>query len=109
MALGMTFPIAIALGWYLGGRVGAAFGRQAAGRLVGLALGIVSGFWELYKVAKRLEKYDGQGGPGDHGGQGGSGGQGYPGDPGSPGGQGNPGGQAGGEEKKEGGGADGAQ
>jgi hypothetical protein len=78
-ALGMVFPIAIVLGWYLGQWVGGMLGRPAAGRLVGLALGVLSGFWELFKVAKRLERYDGgaaqdekgggQSGDGDDGGR----------------------------------------
>jgi F0F1-type ATP synthase assembly protein I len=59
VSMGMVFPIAIVLGWFLGQWVGGVFGRQAAGRLVGLALGVLAGFWELFKVTKRLERYDG--------------------------------------------------
>jgi len=60
VSLGMVFPLAIVIGWYLGQWIGGMFGRPVAGRLIGLALGILSGFWELFKVTKRLEKYDGK-------------------------------------------------
>ena len=66
LAMGMVFPIAIVLGWYLGQWIGGMFGHPKPGRLIGLTFGIISGFWELYKVTKRLEKYDGHG----HGGGG---------------------------------------
>jgi len=58
ISLGMVFPIAIVLGWYLGQWIGGMFGYPVPGRLIGLAWGILTGFWELFKVAKKLDKYD---------------------------------------------------
>jgi len=58
ISIGMVFPIAIVLGWYLGQWIGGMFGHPGPGRLIGLAWGILTGFWELFKVTKRLEKYD---------------------------------------------------
>jgi F0F1-type ATP synthase assembly protein I len=58
ISLGMVFPIAIVLGWYFGQWIGGIFGHPRPGRLIGLVFGIISGFWELFKVTKRLEKFD---------------------------------------------------
>jgi len=58
ISFGMVFPIAIVLGWYIGQWIGGMFGHPKPGRLIGLGFGIISGFWELFKVAKRLEKFD---------------------------------------------------
>jgi len=58
ISLGMVFPIAIVLGWYLGQWIGGMFGHPVPGRLIGLGWGILTGFWELFKVAKKLDKYD---------------------------------------------------
>jgi len=58
ISLGMVFPIAIVLGWYIGQWIGGLLGHPKPGRLIGLAFGILSGFWELFKVAKRLERFD---------------------------------------------------
>ena len=67
MALGMVFPIAIALGFFLGRWVGGLLGHPRAGMLVGLVWGVAAGFWELYKVTVRLNRMDGdgKGGSGD--------------------------------------------
>lgn len=72
MSLGLTFPICIALGFFLGRWIGGRFGHAVAGQWVGLAWGIVTAFWELYKVNRRMAKRDaeelkrlqGQGGKG---------------------------------------------
>jgi hypothetical protein len=58
VSIGMVFPIAIVLGYFIGQWAGGKFGHPGAGRLIGLALGVMAGFWELFKVSKRLEKYD---------------------------------------------------
>ncbi|MCL1893465.1 MAG: AtpZ/AtpI family protein [Holophagaceae bacterium] len=58
ISMGMVFPIAIVIGYFLGQWVGRFFGYPSQGRIVGLVLGVMSGFWELFKVSKRLEKYD---------------------------------------------------
>ncbi|MCL1908860.1 MAG: AtpZ/AtpI family protein [Holophagaceae bacterium] len=58
LSMGMVFPIAIVLGYFLGQWIGGKLGHPGPGRIIGLVLGILSGFWELYKLSKRLEKYD---------------------------------------------------
>jgi hypothetical protein len=71
LSLGFVFPIAIVLGYYIGRWVGGKFGNPYAGGLVGLGWGIFTGFWELFKVSKRLEKYDKLSASGDSDGSGG--------------------------------------
>jgi hypothetical protein len=58
MSLGFVFPIAIALGYFIGRWIGGKFGSPTAGGLIGLGWGILTAFWELFKVTKKLEKYD---------------------------------------------------
>jgi len=58
ISLGLVFPIAIALGYFIGRWVGGKFGHPVAGTLIGLGWGILTAFWELFKVTKKLEKYD---------------------------------------------------
>ena len=58
MGLGMVFPIAIALGFFIGRWVGKLLGHRQAGMWVGLAWGVATGFWELYKTTQRLDRYD---------------------------------------------------
>ena len=58
MGLGMVFPIAIALGFFIGRWAGGLLGHRDAGMWVGLVWGIATGFWELYKTTKRLDSYD---------------------------------------------------
>jgi len=58
ISLGMVFPIAIVLGWYIGQWIGGMFGHPKPGRLIGLVFGVLSGFWELFKITRRLEKFD---------------------------------------------------
>jgi len=56
--IGLVFPVATALG-YLGGRViGGWLGNAATGALIGGAVGIVAGFYNLLKVARRLARED---------------------------------------------------
>ena len=69
MALGMVFPIAIVLGYFLGRWLGGLLGHPKIGMGVGLVWGAATGFWELYKVTVRLNRMDGGGkGDGDGGG-----------------------------------------
>jgi hypothetical protein len=58
MGLGMVFPIAIALGFFIGRWVGGKLGHAQAGMWVGLVWGVATGFWELYKTTQRLDRYD---------------------------------------------------
>jgi F0F1-type ATP synthase assembly protein I len=58
MALGMTFPIAIALGFFLGRWIGGRLGHPKVGMAIGLAWGVGAGFWELYKVTVKLDRLD---------------------------------------------------
>ncbi|BDU78860.1 AtpZ/AtpI family protein [Mesoterricola sediminis] len=58
MGLGMVFPIAIALGFFLGRWAGGKLGHPRAGMWIGLVWGVATGFWELYKTTVRLDRYD---------------------------------------------------
>jgi hypothetical protein len=59
MAMGMVFPIAIVLGFFLGRWLGGLLGHPKIGMAVGLVWGAATGFWELYKVTVRLNRLDG--------------------------------------------------
>lgn len=63
MGLGMVFPIAIVLGFFIGRWVGTLLGYPRAGMGLGLAWGAAAGFWELYKTTQRLNRLD-EPGPG---------------------------------------------
>ena len=67
MSLGMVFPAAIVMGYFLGKWAGGKLGHPRAGMLIGLVWGVATGFWELYKVTKRLDRMDAtpKGGEGD--------------------------------------------
>lgn len=53
LALAFLFPAAVVVG-YLGGRwLGAQAGWPTAGAVVGVALGAVAGFWQLYAFLRR--------------------------------------------------------
>lgn len=58
LGLGMVFPIAIVLGWFLGRYLGGLWGHQQVGSWIGLLWGIATGFWELYKVTVKLDRMD---------------------------------------------------
>jgi hypothetical protein len=58
ISLGMVFPIAIVLGFYGGRWIGGWFGHAAVGQWIGLAYGIATAFYELYKTTKRLDRMD---------------------------------------------------
>ena len=63
MAMGMVFPIAIVLGFFLGRWLGGLLGHPKLGMAVGLVWGVAAGFWELFKVTVRLNRMD-EGGSG---------------------------------------------
>ena len=58
MGLGMVFPVAIALGFFLGRWAGGLLGYPRAGGALGLVWGAAAGFWELYKTTLRLNRMD---------------------------------------------------
>ena len=58
LAMGMVFPIAIVLGFFLGRWVGRFFGHEQLGQWIGLIWGIATGFWELFKVNTKLSRLD---------------------------------------------------
>lgn len=58
LALGITFPIAITLGFFLGKWIGGKLGHEKIGQYIGLIWGIATAFFELFKTAKRLDKMD---------------------------------------------------
>jgi hypothetical protein len=58
MSLGLTFPICIALGFFLGRWIGSQFGHPGRGQWAGLAWGVAAAFWELYKVNRRMARRD---------------------------------------------------
>ena len=58
MSMGLTFPLCITLGFFLGRWVGGWFGRPVVGQWVGLVWGISAAFWELYKVNQRMTRRD---------------------------------------------------
>ncbi len=58
MSLGITFPLCIALGFFLGRWIGGWFGHPARGQWVGLIWGIGAAFWELYKLNRRMARRD---------------------------------------------------
>ncbi len=65
ISLGMVFPIAICLGYFIGRYIGGYFGHAYGGGLWGLAWGIATGFYELYKVTMRLSNPKPSGEPSD--------------------------------------------
>ncbi len=58
LSLGMVFPIAIALGFFIGRWAGTRLGHPEAGQWIGLGWGVATGFWELYKVSVRMAAMD---------------------------------------------------
>lgn len=53
LALAFLFPAAVAIGYFAGHWLGARFGWPTAGAVVGVALGAVAGFWQLYAFLRR--------------------------------------------------------
>jgi hypothetical protein len=58
MAMGLVFPIAIVLGFFIGRWAGGLVGHREGGQWIGLLWGIAAGFWELYKVTVRMNALD---------------------------------------------------
>ena len=53
-SIGLVFPVAMILGYLMGGAVGGWFGAREIGQWIGGVIGIVSGFYNVYKVVLRL-------------------------------------------------------
>lgn len=58
LALGFIFPISITLGFFIGRWIGGRLGHPGGGGLLGLLWGIAAAFWELYKVSRRVVRWD---------------------------------------------------
>lgn len=58
MSLGLTFPLCITLGFFLGRWLGGLLGHPTRGQWLGLVWGIAAAFWELYKVNQRMNRRD---------------------------------------------------
>lgn len=54
--IGTVFPMAILIGVFAGQAIGGWLGNRRLGALVGLAVGVVSGFYNVYKVVKAAER-----------------------------------------------------
>ena len=58
--IGLVFPAALAFGYFAGRFIGGWLGAAETGGMVGGLVGIVGGFYNVYKVAVRLQKSDAQ-------------------------------------------------
>lgn len=58
--VGLVFPVAMILGWFLGRTVGFWFGRPELGGLVGGGLGIVAAFYNVVVTVQKLNREDRQ-------------------------------------------------
>ena len=58
MSLGLHFPIAILLGFFIGRWIGGKFGHPTEGQYIGLVWGVAAAFYELFKVSSRMIKLD---------------------------------------------------
>ncbi|HUP23763.1 MAG TPA: AtpZ/AtpI family protein [Thermoanaerobaculia bacterium] len=56
--VGLVFPVAVVIGYFAGKTVGRWLGAEEAGALAGVLLGVVSGFYNLWKVGLRLRHED---------------------------------------------------
>lgn len=56
LAVAFVFPVAVYLGFWLGGKAGAWLGAPTLGAIAGGILGAVAGFLELHQVLSRGSK-----------------------------------------------------
>ena len=54
-AAGILFPLSLVAGWFLGKWLGSELGWGLAPAYVGAVLGVVAGFWNLYRILRGLE------------------------------------------------------
>jgi hypothetical protein len=56
--VGLVFPVAVVIGFFGGRTIGRWLGAEEAGALTGVLVGVVSGFYNLWKVGMRLRRED---------------------------------------------------
>ena len=56
--IGLVFPTAMVIGYFVGRFFGGLLGAAETGGWIGGALGLVSGFYNVYKVAMKLGNED---------------------------------------------------
>ena len=54
LALGFVFPVTVYVGFAVGRWIGERLGDAGTGGVVGLVVGALAGFWELYEYVRRL-------------------------------------------------------
>lgn len=54
--IGLVFPVATVMGFFAGKFVGGWFDATTAGALVGGGLGVLAGFYNVYKMVVRLDR-----------------------------------------------------
>jgi len=57
--IGFVFPLAMVIGFLAGKWIGGWLGHPGAGSGVGLVLGIVAAFYNLYELVRRMDKGEG--------------------------------------------------
>ena len=62
IALGVAVPACIVGGYFLGKGLDRLFGWSPWGSYAGGALGIIAGFWNLYKISREADDEDRGGG-----------------------------------------------
>lgn len=62
--LGLVFPVAMALGFLAGRFLGGLAGAASTGGLIGGFLGVLAGFYNVYKMTVKLSREDQEPGPG---------------------------------------------
>ncbi len=54
--IGLVFPVALLMGYFGGGAAGGWLGRPDLGSWLGLGLGFLAGFYNVFKVVGQLER-----------------------------------------------------
>ncbi len=52
--IGMVFPVSLVLGYLAGRWVGSLFDAARVGGMIGAAFGLVSGFYNMFKMVSRM-------------------------------------------------------
>ena len=56
--VGMVFPVALLIGYFGGMKIGSWLGSADLGSWIGLGIGFLSGFYNLWKMIRLLERRD---------------------------------------------------